>query len=176
MILHCTSEKYSPGGSVVGNTIVRAVRNASLDEWAVLLRETLQNSVDARLSDRRPIHFYVSLDEATADQRACLGEDLFADIPPQVKSLRTAIGRRGLPLLIIADWETWGLGGPTRAAWRRTSVRTFATSSSTSEGRRRNAIRVARSVWAAEFSSTLVITALLSRSLGQRLVAVLLCA
>lgn len=100
---------------MAARTLSRAVRNTSLDEWSVLLRETLQNSVDARLSDRRPIHFYVSVDEATSVQRSALKQDVFAELPAQLKDLRTALSRRQLPLLIVADWETRGLGGPTRA-------------------------------------------------------------
>jgi hypothetical protein len=100
---------------MVARTLSRAIRSTSLDEWSVLLRETLQNSVDARLSNSRPIHFHVTLDQATPEQRATLKEDVFKDIPSPQKHLRQAINRADLPILIIADWETRGLCGPTRA-------------------------------------------------------------
>lgn len=100
---------------MAARTLSRAIRNTSLDEWSVLLRETLQNSVDARLNDRRPIHFYVRLDEVTPEQRSSLKTDVFADLPSELKHLRTTLNRTNFPVLVIADWETRGLCGPTRA-------------------------------------------------------------
>jgi len=116
MSLNRIAEKYSPTGSVVARTIIKAVRNSSLDEWSLLLRETLQNSVDARVSTSRQVHFEVHLNEATAEQRKVLREDVFGEgIPPQLGLLSAALRHRNLPLLIIADWGTCGLGGPTKA-------------------------------------------------------------
>jgi hypothetical protein len=52
---------------------------------------------------------------ATPEQRRTLNESIFSDIPGQLKALRKTVDRLDLPLLIIADWETRGLCGPTRA-------------------------------------------------------------
>ncbi|WP_156296458.1 hypothetical protein [Mycobacterium paragordonae] len=95
--------------------MTRAVRNTPLDEWSVLLRETLQNSVDARLSDHRRITFLVTLDQATTAQRGCLQQQVFADIPTHLRPLKEVLDRADLPVLVIADWNTRGLCGPTRA-------------------------------------------------------------
>ena len=115
MALKLLSEPYSPSGSMVGKTMGRAVRNTSLDEWSILLRETLQNSFDARLSSSRPITYYVSLDEAVKDQRKALRQDIFSNIPKEMSHLKRVLAQDDLPLLVIADWETRGLCGPTRA-------------------------------------------------------------
>ncbi|WP_156687393.1 hypothetical protein [Mycobacterium sp. Marseille-P9652] len=92
------------------------MRNTELDEWSLLLRETLQNSIDARLDHRRAIDFRVGLNSATSYQRTALSHDVFGyDIPKELEALATVLKRRELPLLIIADSGTRGLGGPTRA-------------------------------------------------------------
>lgn len=113
--LTLTSEPYSPGGSVPGSTLTRAITNTSLDEWSVLLRETLQNSVDARTSDTVAINFRVSVEYANPLQTTCLREQIFVEPPTSIAALSRVIKRERLPLLIIADWGTRGLGGPTRA-------------------------------------------------------------
>ncbi len=109
------SEPYSPFGSMVASTLSRAVRNTALDEWAVLLRESLQNSVDARLSLSKPVHYYVGLDDATRVQKEALRNSVFTEIPDHLPRLTEVLARDSLPLLVIADWETSGLCGPTRA-------------------------------------------------------------
>src|SRR5271163_3649337 len=110
MSLDLISERYSASGSMVARTLTRAVRNTELDEWSLLLRETLQNSVDARLDHRRPIDFYVTLNNATTDQREALRHDVFGDaIPKELATLSAALKDKDLPLLIVADWGTRGL-------------------------------------------------------------------
>jgi hypothetical protein len=113
--LRLTSEPYSPGGSVPGSTLTRAITNTSLDEWSVLLRETLQNSVDARTSDSAPINFRVAIEYANPGQKKCLREQIFAEPAKSLAALERVIKRDRLPLLTIADWGTRGLGGPIRA-------------------------------------------------------------
>lgn len=115
MPLSLTSEAYSPGGSVPGSTLTRAITNTSLDEWSVLLRETLQNSVDARKGSNAPINFRVAIDYASPTQRTCLQQQIFAEPARNLSGIREVLNRRRVPLLTIADWGTRGLGGPTRA-------------------------------------------------------------
>lgn len=128
MVLKLLSEPYSPSGSMVGKTMGRAVRNTSLDEWSILLRETLQNSFDARLSSSRPITYHVSIDQADESQRKALRQDVFSNIPKEMSHLKKVLAQDDLPVLIITDWETRGLCGPTRAdfeAEERTDFQDF---------------------------------------------------
>lgn len=128
MPLLLMSEPYSPAGSMAASTLTRAVRNTSLDEWSILLRETLQNSVDARLNSVKAVHFQVTIDYATVTQRSVLQKEVFAEAAYKVDLLQKVLKRPQLPLLTITDWETRGLGGPTRAdtdTTERTDFRDF---------------------------------------------------
>ena len=113
-VLKLLSEPYSSAGSVVASSLTQAVRDSSLHEWAILVRETLQNSVDARLSDV-PVTYRVEICKATSRQRGVLQKHVFRDIPGGLTGLSKALKSADLAVLTIADWETQGLSGPTRA-------------------------------------------------------------
>lgn len=114
MVLQLISEPYSAAGSVVSSILTRAVRNTTLAEWSVLLRETLQNSVDAR-KDQGPVTYYSKIWEATPQQQRALRQNVLTSIPQPLRELDGQLKRDGLRLLVIADWNTHGLCGPTRA-------------------------------------------------------------
>ena len=82
--------------------------------WELFLRETIQNSWDARISTEGPISFGVHAWIAAPDQRALLRDIILTDPPPQL-GIPAVVNSNSLALLVIADSETWGLGGPTRA-------------------------------------------------------------
>jgi hypothetical protein len=112
--LHRLSEPYSAAGSAVASSLTRAVRDSSLHEWAILVRETLQNSIDARISSNA-VTYSVDIYRATLKQKGVLQKHVFRDIPAELPELARSLKSANLPLLVIADWNTQGLGGPTRA-------------------------------------------------------------
>jgi hypothetical protein len=114
MALYFYSERFQPSGNIDAQAARRAIGKPSLDQWRIFLRETLQNSWDARLRDEGPIGFSVDAWRAAVDQKAVLLEEVFRIIPPD-SDLHYVLNSEDLGLLLISDIETRGLGGPTRA-------------------------------------------------------------
>lgn len=116
MRLSLNSEPVSPTGSISSTGIINQLGRPNLDTLAVLIRETVQNSWDARLSDFEPLSYAVHGWTLTALQRQILSEQVFSE-RPDPKSLSLARLDSSVPLqaLIIADRGTTGLAGPTRA-------------------------------------------------------------
>lgn len=110
-------------GGADARIIGQGIGLPELDALSLLLRETAQNSWDARLRDGQPVSYSISLYSAQEPQRRLLQEHIFADLPPRewatTEALQTALRRRhsgqGLRLLVISDRGTRGLAGPTRA-------------------------------------------------------------
>jgi hypothetical protein len=92
----------------------RALGPSRLGFWELFLRETVQNSWDARKTPDGPISFGVHAWTATASQRVFLRDVVLTD-PPSQLGIPAALNNDPLTLLAIADSGTWGLGGPTRA-------------------------------------------------------------
>jgi hypothetical protein len=92
----------------------RALGPRSLSFWEIFLRETIQNSWDARISAEGPISFGVHAWVATPDQRALLRDFILTD-PPSQLGIPAVVNSDSLALLVVSDSRTWGLGGPTRA-------------------------------------------------------------
>jgi hypothetical protein len=114
MGLHLHSERFHPTGNIDAQAARRAIGKPSLDQWNVVLRETLQNSWDARMRDEGPIGFSIDAWGATIEQRNVLMNEIFSVEPPHL-GLRSALRSHDLGLLLISDVGTKGLGGPTRA-------------------------------------------------------------
>lgn len=112
--LELYSEPFQPIGSIDARASRRAIGRPTLDHWSVFLRETLQNSWDARTNKRGSIHFSVDAWWATEVQRRLLREEIFLQEPPDL-GLREALTEGDLGLLLVTDSGTRGLTGPTRA-------------------------------------------------------------
>lgn len=102
-------------GSGDARSIQNAMGKTSLDLWNVLLRESLQNSYDARVED--DIGFAIADMELSESETSILVHEIFADLPPEGASTKlpqmTSKGR--IRVLTISDYGTRGLGGPLRA-------------------------------------------------------------
>ena len=96
-------------------SIQKAMGKTSLDLWSVLLRESLQNSWDARQGSH--IEFHVADTLLSEEQTGVLIHDLFCELPPQGASrqIPQKVGSGRLRVLTISDYGTTGLGGPVRA-------------------------------------------------------------
>jgi hypothetical protein len=116
MHLVLNSESVSPTGSISSIGIINQLGRPNLDTLAVLVRETVQNSWDARLSNSEALTFTVHGWALTQLQRQVLAERVFWE-RPKAESLPMAQLDKDDPLygLIIKDRGTTGLAGPTRA-------------------------------------------------------------
>jgi hypothetical protein len=123
MALDLYSEPFQPVGNIDARAAQRAMGRPTLDQWTVFLRETLQNSWDAR-AGRGGIEFAVDVWSASSDQLEVLRTDVF---PRKPKASSLALGEilksEELGILCVSDVGTRGLTGPTRAD-RATEERT----------------------------------------------------
>ena len=108
------SERFPASGGVGARTAHRALGPHRLGFWELFLRETIQNSWDARRSSDGPISFGVHAWTATPSQRAFL-RDVILTNPPSHLGISATLRGDSLAFLVVADGGTWGLGGPTRA-------------------------------------------------------------
>lgn len=108
-------EQFPPHGALAAEGFGKLLGRPSLDPLTVLVRETAQNSWDARLpraSVRYSIHGF-TLDDR---QWTSLAYNVYGDGPEEGLPLITeAFEKDSLNVLVISDRHTLGLGGPTRA-------------------------------------------------------------
>lgn len=117
MALFLYSEKVAPTGNVTSKGIINQLGRPSLDLLAVLVRETVQNSWDARAEGLGSIHFRIDGWTLDNDQQKILSEGIFGNIPPDeyLPLSKSLFGKKSVNVLAISDRGTKGLGGPTRA-------------------------------------------------------------
>ncbi|WP_327729516.1 hypothetical protein OG250_27280 [Streptomyces sp. NBC_00487] len=109
------SEPYAPGGGGTAEGALKNLDGTELDPLTLLVRESAQNSWDARTGDG-PVDYRVEL-RTLGPSEAPVWRDLFAAGAPQLRhlKLRASLARPALRILIVTDTGTRGLGGPTRA-------------------------------------------------------------
>jgi hypothetical protein len=108
------SERFAASGGMGARTTRRVLGAHTLGFWELFLRETLQNSWDARRSPTGPIKFAIDAWTAAPGQRAYLRDFLLTD-PPPLLGLDPVLDDPALTFLVVSDGGTWGLSGPTRA-------------------------------------------------------------
>ncbi|GAA4510806.1 hypothetical protein [Brevibacterium yomogidense] len=93
----------------------KLLRSASdLTRVQVLVRETLQNSWDAKLDEWVPA-YGVYVHKPSAEAKRTLSEDVFTDVPPSLEVLRKSLEHPETRVMEIYDRGTTGLDGPFRA-------------------------------------------------------------
>lgn len=109
------SERYAPGGGGTAEGALKNLDGTELDPLTLLVRESAQNSWDARTGDG-PVDYRVEL-RTLGPSEAPVWRNLFAAGAPQLRhlKLRTSLARSALRILTVTDTGTRGLGGPTRA-------------------------------------------------------------
>lgn len=109
------SESYGPGGGGAGEGILRHLDATELDPLTLLVRESAQNSWDAR-SGYGPVDYRVEL-RTLGPAEAPIWRDLLLVNAPTTEhlELRASLARPVLRVLTVTDTGTKGLGGPTRA-------------------------------------------------------------
>jgi hypothetical protein len=108
------SERFQPSGGMGAHAARRAMGAARVGFWELFLRETLQNSWDARRGPDGPISYGVHTWTTNGAQRAFLRDVILADTPPH-SSLPDLLADNALAVMVVADSGTKGLTGATRA-------------------------------------------------------------
>ncbi|WP_007024505.1 hypothetical protein [Saccharomonospora iraqiensis] len=113
MTLDLYSEPYHPQGNIDARAAKRALGKPELDFWTVFLRETLQNSWDARTGEDGPVGFTVDAFTLDGRQASFLRDEVLAELPPNRTALAESLKEPFF--LLVSDSGTRGLAGPTRA-------------------------------------------------------------
>ncbi|MFL0575926.1 hypothetical protein ACH0BO_04160 [Brevibacterium luteolum] len=108
------SKRRGPGDQTSGGRGKLLRSTSNLTRVQLMVRETLQNSWDARTDDWYPA-FGVRMHRATAEMREVLTGNVFTDLPPSLGDLRDSMNNPDLYVLEIFDRGTTGLDGPVRA-------------------------------------------------------------
>ncbi|WP_139359559.1 hypothetical protein [Arthrobacter sp. SRS-W-1-2016] len=110
-------QQYGADGGLDARSADNAIGRTSLGLWDLVLRESLQNSWDARTEKNGKISFSVDEYEMSIEQTRILTEKVFRKLPSHCKStdLHKHIFDRRIRVLVISDSGTRGLGGPIRA-------------------------------------------------------------
>lgn len=110
------SEEYTAHGNTAAEGILNQLGRPGLDLLSILVRETVQNSWDARLSDNTTVRCTITGRTLTPAQVDFLRQVVLTEEPEQLK-LHEALSaaRESTHVLIISDRGTTGLNGPIRA-------------------------------------------------------------
>ncbi|MDW8260956.1 MAG: hypothetical protein RMJ35_00375 [Phycisphaerales bacterium] len=124
MPLTLYSEPYCPTGNI-GENLKKLLGAPTTDPLQTAIREALQNIADAARLGCGP-RVLIRLRRLSAEQRRTLREEVFHEMPPEEESaaaLRRFLNDPNAFVLEICDFDTVGLGGPTRADEMPTGTR-----------------------------------------------------
>lgn len=110
------SEPYGSTGNI-GENFRRLLGAPSLDPLQTVIREAVQNIVDAASLGHGP-EILIRLRTLSRKEREVLRGVVLSRIPRERNSrglLKATLGRQDLVVLEICDFRTTGLGGPTRS-------------------------------------------------------------
>lgn len=110
------SEKFSPSGGTAADGVKKLLGSPALTLLQTVIRETVQNTWDARLTDFG-VRYQVRLRSLLDSAADALRTQVFAQLPEasSVAPLAEYLSEQSNVVLEISDWGTRGLGGPTRA-------------------------------------------------------------
>jgi hypothetical protein len=109
------SEPYNPSGSVAAPGVERTLSGARLEPSALLVREAVQNSWDAKDPQHwGPVQFSVHGRTLEGGQLGALRAELLHGDPPGIDGFAEQLSGP-VRILVVADRGTTGLGGATRA-------------------------------------------------------------
>lgn len=118
------SERFARTGNIAGEGFRRLLGRPALGLLQTVIREALQNSVDAA-PEGNGVEILLRFRTIEGEALARLREHFFRNLPPkeadvaseddECACLRDILGGEQVSLLEIADFNTTGLGGPTRA-------------------------------------------------------------
>lgn len=108
------SEPFGAHGGFHAHSAGQTLGRPDLDHHSLLLRESVQNSWDARKEEKNGIAFRMDLLSLSDKRRSVLFDTVLADAPAALHFDRLD-RRQASALLVITDRRTRGLGGPTRS-------------------------------------------------------------
>ncbi|MGW6334224.1 hypothetical protein [Nocardia rhamnosiphila] len=110
------SQTFPPEGASTAEGIRNQLGKPELDHLTILVRESAQNSWDARVGGGAQVHYRVNLQTVSAAHAPAWREHLLRNAPSnQHLPLRGSLQKPTIRVLSISDRGTKGLGGPTRA-------------------------------------------------------------
>jgi hypothetical protein len=110
------SEPYGSTGNI-GENFRRLLGAPSLDPLQTLIREAVQNIADAAKFGKGP-EILIRLRSLTSEQSSALRAKVFKDLPVEDHSrqqILTVLSNEPVVVFEICDFNTSGLGGPTRS-------------------------------------------------------------
>jgi hypothetical protein len=113
--LELHSEKYQESGNQAGSGVRNQLGRPNLSQLAVLIRESVQNSWDARVSSDQQVLYGLDYWDANNTEMGALRDNVFRDTPVDGLDLSSIYKKQSLPMLCVYDRGTIGLTGPTRA-------------------------------------------------------------
>jgi hypothetical protein len=122
------SQPFPPEGASTAEGIRNQLGRPVLDLLTILIRESAQNSWDARLPDRvEPVEYAVDM-WTVSPAHAVIWRELLSQGAPVDDHfpIRRSLRKPTIRLLAVSDRGTSGLGGPTRADKAVTGDRDFA--------------------------------------------------
>jgi len=117
IVLSRESEPYSKYGNISADGFNKLLGTPNLDQFQTVIRESVQNSWDARLEGKAP-EYHLRLRTLNREQVSILIDNVFHDLPDEPADDRENriqdIVKRGceLRVLELCDFNTSGLGGP----------------------------------------------------------------
>lgn len=115
--LHLYSEPFSPTGNIAAEGFRKLLGRPALGLLQTVLREALQNSIDASTGDAGPV-VMLRVRNLREDEAAVMRQSVLSTLPPlegAEATVRTALEKPTIRVLEICDFGTRGLAGPTRA-------------------------------------------------------------
>ncbi|MGA6204614.1 hypothetical protein ACPESR_07635 [Nocardia testacea] len=110
------SQSFPPEGASTAEGIRNQLGKPELDHLTILVRESAQNSWDARTENGGQVHYRINLQTVSAAHAPAWREHLLRKAPAkQYLPLRETLQKPTIRVLSISDRGTKGLGGPTRA-------------------------------------------------------------
>lgn len=113
MKLSLYSEVVQPTGGLAGSGAVKVLGRPKLSTLGLVLRESIQNSWDAR-KDGRQVRFGIERRKLTETEERIFAEKVFPGAGEVGVPLASALRRRP-EILVLTDMGTVGLEGPVRA-------------------------------------------------------------
>lgn len=116
--LELFSEPFAATGGMDARASKRAIGKSHINFWPLFLRETLQNSWDARAVNGHGITFRADARRLNQDELAVMRDSIFTSLPIEQRTAEAfsrILDSRSVDILTITDQGTKGLGGQTRA-------------------------------------------------------------
>ena len=117
-------EKYSATGNIAGKGNQKLLGKPTLDPLELMVREAVQNSWDARKSDKEQIEFSIHLNKFNENESEFLKNNFFKEGPEDI-NFKNSLNNNGLYHIVLSDKNTFGLTGPSRANEVETEERNF---------------------------------------------------